>query len=114
MREGEQDEDNKFFVVANYCTDDRLLKQRAMHETLERLLWRFACENGELSNPWFGNIVHHRISYDSMNRKFNVSAVLTGMSIKGLEPYFPSVEVAERAITEVIEPFMEEHPDFVW
>lgn len=114
LEEGEQDEDNEFYNVANYCTDDRLLKQRAMHETLERLLWRYACENGELSSPWVDDTEHYRISYDNMNRKFNVSAILPEMSIKGLEPYFPSKEIAERAITEVIMPFKAEHPDFIW
>ena len=28
--------------------------------------------------------------------------------------YFPSEEVAEKAISEVVKPFMIEHPEFVW
>ena len=28
--------------------------------------------------------------------------------------YFPSEEVAERAVEEVVKPFMTEHPEFVW
>lgn len=34
------------FEVANYCTDKKLLRRRALYEKLERCLWRFAMENG--------------------------------------------------------------------
>ena len=32
----------------------------------------------------------------------------------GQEVYFSSDEAAKRAGREVVEPFMKEHPDFVW
>ena len=31
-----------------------------------------------------------------------------------LEPTFKTANIVHRAIEEVIEPFMAEHPDFVW
>lgn len=40
------------YETANYCTDKELLQQRAWHETLDRLLWRFSCENGGLNIDW--------------------------------------------------------------
>jgi hypothetical protein len=34
--------------------------------------------------------------------------------IKGSDVYFHTKEIAENAIKEIVEPFMAEHPDFVW
>ena len=28
--------------------------------------------------------------------------------------YFPSYEIAERALEEIVKPFIKEHPEFVW
>ena len=33
------------FNVANYCTDKAIMEQRALHETLSRLLWRYSMEH---------------------------------------------------------------------
>lgn len=35
------DASRALYKVANYCTNKFLLEQRALHETLNRLLWRF-------------------------------------------------------------------------
>lgn len=37
---------NHRFNAANYCTDKAIMEQRALHETLSRLLWRFSEQNG--------------------------------------------------------------------
>ena len=34
--------------------------------------------------------------------------------VKSNTIYFYSKEITERAIKEIIEPFMKEHPEFVW
>ena len=37
--------DTECYNVANYCTDKALIEQRALHEILNRLLWRFSMEH---------------------------------------------------------------------
>ena len=100
-----------YFNVANYCTDKKLMEQRALHETLDRLLWRYSCENGGLENEWDGKSVHYGILYDSESHRYN-----TFWDSKSKRDciYFPSRDVAFGAIEEIIEPFAKEHPDFVW
>lgn len=43
------------YRVGNYCADKNLMSQRALHEALNRLLWRFSEENGG-DNDWSGTI----------------------------------------------------------
>lgn len=38
------------YEAANYCTDEELLRRRALYEKLERCLWRFSMENGGSGN----------------------------------------------------------------
>ena len=102
--------DKEDYEVANYCTDKSLMKQRALHEILNRLLWRFACENGELENKWGFRYRHYFITYDPEIKEFEVG----NQYYKSTETTFPSYELAERAIEEIVKPFMEEHPDFEW
>ena len=96
--------------IGNYCTDKELTEQRALHETLDRLLWRFSCEHGGLITDYYS----HFIVFNAKTKKAYVSHMpVSGEKILGT-PTFPNRSTAERAITEVIEPFMEEHPDFIW
>ena len=37
---------------ANYCTDEELLKQRALEEILARRLWRYSMEHGGDKIDW--------------------------------------------------------------
>lgn len=109
--EGGYNADASRYRVANYCRDEALMQQRAYHETLDRLLWRFACENGELDNPWDGEHAHWNIVYDTSEKYFHPSCICYA---KCNEPYFPSKELAQRAVDEIIIPFMKKHPGFVW
>lgn len=104
--------DYNLFKAGNYCTDKELMHQRALHETLDRLLWRFSMENWELDNPWDGENFHYRIIYINAPKWRAIVEAYRTTKFSG--PYFNSREVAERAIKEIIEPFMKEHPDFVW
>ena len=92
------------YNVANYCTDKKLIEQRALHETLNRLLWRYSMEhNGDKINP----NAFYMIRY-----KENLSEVYcTSCSYVG-DTKFYSREIAKAAIKEIIEPFMKAHPDF--
>lgn len=93
--------DKYCFDVANYCTDKAIMEQRAMHETLSRLLWRFSEQNG--GSGVFGIADKGNGNFCSMIENYRY-----------LDPTFKTVDIANRAITEIIEPFMAEHPDFVW
>lgn len=104
--------DDNVFSVANYCTDKKLTGQRALHETLNRLLWRFSMENGEGENLWDGDHLHYFIYYNSAEEYFDVSNYCIYRT-EGTT-YFPSDKLARRAINEIVRPFMKEHPDFVW
>ena len=107
------EEDTEMFEIGNYCTDKELLKQRAYHETLNRLLWRFSCENGELENEWRGyENRHHCIYFDVISKTFGVQDFQSTIMLNN--PYFPSKEIAQLAINTIVLPFVKEHPDFIW
>lgn len=108
--EGYDDIDDELYAIANYCTDFDLMKQRALHETLDRLLWRFSCKNGELENEWNCKNEHWYIM------KSETMSFFTDYTIycKDSNPYFPTKEIAQRAINEIIKPFIEEHKEFIW
>lgn len=101
------------YNVANYCSSKELMEQRALHETLSRLLWRYSMQhdgdkidwNNPSSQKWY-IVFNHTIN------KF-LLADLNSFHSEG-SVFFYSYEAAKAAITEIIEPFMKEHPDFVW
>lgn len=104
------------YRTANYCTDSNILEQRALHETLNRLLWRYSMEHrsdthekSETDKNLFYSITHW--TPDSWNDRdgFYAKATCRGF---GLEVYFDTEEIAEAAIKEIIEPFMKAHPEF--
>lgn len=93
--------------VANYCTDENLLQQRAYMETLNRLLWRYGVQHGTLDIG--KNDSRWSIYYDLEEEQWIVAPddfVLT------LTPCFNSEYRASRAIKEIVEPFIAKHPDF--
>lgn len=93
--------DNSLFEKANYCTDKAIMEQRALHETLSRLLWRFSEQNG--GKGMFGIADKGNGNFCSMIENYRY-----------LDPTFKTADIANRAIKEIIKPFMIEHPDFVW
>lgn len=105
-------EDNEKYAVANYCTDKPLMEQRAMHETLNRLLWRYCEEHGGDNAKWRGN-PHYYICFSKMNRKdFEVYAN-DNFCVQGVV-YFKDEETAKAAIDEIVKPFIAAHPNFKW
>ena len=100
------------FNAANYCRDRKIMEQRALHETLNRLLWRFSMQNGGDEIDWRNKEQDKfYIFWDYENNGFDIGI---DDVCKGNEQYFVSEEVAIQAIDEIIKPFMEEHPEFVW
>ena len=105
--------DNKCYNTANYCTDKTLLQQRAYHETLSRLLWRFSMQNDGDKIDWSNsNQTKYVISRNCVTNNFEIESFYN-WKINGLT-YFHSYTIAQRALDEIVLPFMKEHPDFVW
>ena len=99
--------DNACFNIANYCTDKAIMEQRALHETLNRLLWRYSMEHKE-------NRDEHKIGgvcIKYTDTKWHVYHFGWSYNIPGII-YFDNERIAENAIEEVIKPFMAAHPDF--
>lgn len=96
--------------VANYCTDEEMMKQRALHEILNRLLWRYNEEHDGDNEPWNNMKVHFYImrSIDYIGAAGSDYCKAQGVV------YFKDKETAQSAIEEIVKPFMAEHPDFVW
>lgn len=103
--------DSALYAVANYCRDEELMDQRALHETLNRLLWRYSEMHGG-DSPWDTvNNNHHFIC------KCGSSGLTVMYAVETKAPgmvYFKDKKTARSAITEVIKPFLAEHPEFVW
>lgn len=109
--ESYRDTDIRLYAIANYCADKEMMNQRAMHETLNRLLWRFSMENGEGANSWNNKNNHWNIIRNCQN--VIVASAACAYSTMG-SVYFPSQELAQQAIDEIVKPFMKNHPNFVW
>lgn len=107
--------DKAFYSAGNYCRDKGMMEQRALHETLNRLLWRYRETHG--GDPaWtigeYPEFVHHyEICYDYSCKVFRTASVVNG---KGGGIYFKDKKTAEAAIEEVVKPFIAAHPEFVW
>lgn len=103
--------DNRVYSIANYCTDKTLMEQRALHETLNRLLWRYSMQHG--GDEMCDTSDKYCIHYYADNKKYGVLAQRGWIYYLG-ELYFNSKEIANNAIEEIVKPFMEQHPEFVW
>lgn len=103
--------DDDKYNVANYCRDKGLMEQRALHETLNRMLWRYSEMHGG-DNPWDGSNHHYYIYRISDSGGLCVT-YSDAFHTEGVV-YFKEERIAINAIIEVVEPFMAEHPEFVW
>ena len=105
--------DDEKYNVGNYCRDKGLTEQRALHETLNRLLWRYSEEHGG-ENAWNSQNLqdHYYIYLHTQNSTLCVS-YNDAHRVEGVV-YFKDKATAEAAIEEVVKPFMAEHPEFVW
>ena len=109
--------DNELYDNINYFNDEQFANQVALHQLLYRKLLKFAYDNGcEDTAEWNGYNYHFyiRCEYDDGVDKsvWEVAATVMNRSVN--EVYFSKESVARRAIHEVVEPFMKEHPEFVW
>lgn len=96
--------------VANYCTDAKILWQRKLHESLSRLLWRFSMENDGDKIRQYDRCYH--IFFRKGNKSFGTTFDTNCLNEGTI--YFYSEEIAQKAIDDIVLPFMRNHPDFVW
>lgn len=105
-------QDDSQYDAANYFNDETFANQVALHQLLYRKLLKFAYDNGfEDTQEWNDSFSHYYLYYSHRERRVKVDANADSQKI-GV--YFSSKKAAERAIKEVVEPFMEEHPEFKW
>lgn len=95
---------------ANYCTDEELLKQRALEEILARRLWRYSMEHGGDKIDWSDDQCKYVIYYDAEDGLFYTTSNTICQTIN--TTYFVNRETALNAIKEVVEPFIKEYPGF--
>ena len=89
------------------------MKQRALHETLNRLLWRYSMEHGGDEIDWSDDITPKwKIAFDYCQMKWKVYDMPYHKDVGVI--YFNTKEISKNAIKEIIEPFIKEHPEFKW
>lgn len=106
------DADNRRYDAANYFNDRQFAEQFALHQLLYHKLLKYAYDNEcEDTAEWDGINPHWCIYMDIRSNRWDVTYYV---SMKFDDVYFSSEKGAKRAIEEVVEPFVKEHPDFVW
>ena len=101
--------DTQAYDNANYCTDKAILEQRALHETLNRLLWRYSMEHdGDKMNLNDVNTFRYGVKRQTTGewKTFPTNGKLFGV------PMFVTERIARNAIEEIVKPFVKAHPDF--
>ena len=104
--------EEKMYDIVNYFADENFAHQVALHQLLYRKLLKFAYDNEcEDNQEWGNGFDHWHIYYEAVEGKFCVEPNAT-FKYQGV--YFSTRKGAERAIKVVVEPFMKEHPEFIW
>lgn len=105
--------DHHYFDNANYFNDTDFANQVMLHQQLYRKLLKYAYDNNAEDREWDkANVnLHYFIYFDSAKGHFVVgdNHYCHSQSI-----YFSSENVAKQAIQDVVEPFLAEHPEFIW
>ena len=104
-------ESDAFFKEVNYFSTRPFANQVALHQLLYRKLLKFSYENKCADVEWNGRNNHWCIYYNPDDLKYCVAGFV---SHKFDSVWFSSEDAAERAIEEVVKPFVKEHPKFVW
>lgn len=103
------------YSAANFFNDRDFAKQVALHQQLYRKLLKYAYDNNAevTEEDWERNIFDkYLIYYHHELHQFDIDCV--GYSQFSGAVHFANEAAAEGAIKDVIEPFMKEHPEFVW
>lgn len=104
--------DNKYYSNANYFQNKSIAQQVVLHQLLYRKLLKFTYDNNCIDTAkWDENNPHWFIYYNNAAEEFEVGVT---HRMQFSTTFFPTEVAAERAIKEVIKPFVMEHPEFVW
>lgn len=103
------DSNYNHYNAANYCTDEELLKKRALYEILNRRLWRYSMEHDGDKIYWDRDGEKYYIFYNADSEKWLIGSIYYAWDFA---VFFYSSEIAEKAIKEVVIPFVEENPEF--
>lgn len=105
--------DNMVYDNINYFNNKDFANQVYLHELLNRKLLKYSWDNDAEDCEWNGDNLHYCIIHD--NRDCGRYFVSYRDYLKDISTtYFSKKGVAEQAIKDVVKPFMEEHPEFVW
>ena len=104
--------DDWYYNSVNYFNGKKFAQQMSLRWLLNRKLEKYAWDNEAEDIEWNDKNYHYCIHYLISEQRFVVyeygEVKTTGIV------YFSDREVAEKAIKDVIEPFMSEHPEFRW
>ena len=99
---------------ASSFNDRGFAEQIRLHELLNRKLLKYAWDNEaeDCEWKWDNNKCHYSVFFNYSENTFGVdwNSRCKYQNIV----YFSKEKVARQAIKDVIEPFMKEHPEFVW
>lgn len=98
--------DDDCFDCHNYYNNKEFAEHQALRELLNRKLMKFSYENGG------ADITKSIDAFSIYVNDYDI--YVNDMCPDTLTPWFISEEVAQRAIDEVVKPFLEEHPNFKW
>lgn len=103
--------DDALYDAANYCTDENIMKQHALHMLLNNLLWRYSMTHGgdEITfDAWSAH--KYNIFYNKPKKTFFVTFHTEAKNLGTV--YFSDEETARSAIEEIVIPFIKSYPDF--
>lgn len=105
--------DNAVYDNVNYFNDYDFAQQVALQQLLYRKLLKYAYENDASVTDWTNPDSKKYCIMKSM--KMDTFDIDWRYAVKdACVVYFTTKEVAERAIEDVVKPFMKQHPEFVW
>lgn len=104
-------EDDACYICANYCTDESIMRQHALHMLLNNLLWRYSMTHGGDKMLFERNTGNKQcIDYDNDTGVFFLHE--SAYSKFPGTVYFIDAKTAKAAIEEIVMPFIKAHPEF--
>ena len=104
--------DNISYKNVNYFNDSDFANQVYLHELLNRKLLKYAWDNNAEDCEWDNQNPHYYIRRHLVSNLFYIQQNILSKNCGTI--YFSAEEIAEQAIEDVVEPFIAEHPEFVW